>query len=383
MSRRLLFGFFVALAICLPAALPAAAADASPSPSPSPSPAAAAGAGTPLPIGDANPQDRVSFGSNIHIAAGETARDVFCMGCSVVSEGTITRDLVVLGGSADIASVVGRDAFVLGGNLHLGPKATVARDLSVVGGTSRVDPGATVGRDKTAVGFPGVGTFGPGRNSGGPDTGTVFPGTLFPGALLVLLAALALAIFPRQLAVTASLVEARPVASFGLGCVGILGGFALAILLAITVILIPVSLVLAIGILLAWVFGWAAIYLIVGNRLLAAADQKPQPFLAVIVGGAAFALLTLVPLVGIPLGLIGGSIALGAALGSRFGTRTEQGDFFAWGNRSPYFAPASALAPAPQPPAPAPPLEPAPAPSPEPAPAPTQLPPQEPPEANT
>jgi len=357
--RRLFFGFLVALAICLPAAVPAAA-DASPSPS--------AAVNTPPPVIDANPQDRVSFGSNIHIAAGETARDVFCLGCSVVSEGTVTRDLVVLGGSADITSVVGRDVFVMGGNLHLGPKATVARDLSVVGGTTTVDPGATVGRDKTAVGFPGGGTFTPSPNFGGPELGTIFP-----GALLVLLAALALALFPRQLAVTASLVEARPVASFGLGCVGILGGFALAILLAITVILIPVSLVLAIGILLAWVFGWAAIYLIVGNRLLAAADQKAQPFLAVIVGGAAFAVLSLVPLVSIPLGLIGGSIALGAALGSRFGTRTEQGDFFAWGNRSPYFVPATAAAPAAQPAAPAPP----------PPPAPTPPPPEEPPEANT
>ena len=342
MIRRLLLGFLVALALCLPAALPAAA-DASPSP--------AAAADTPLPVGDPNAQDRVSFGSNIHISAGETARDVFCMGCSVVSEGTITRDLVVLGGSADVTSVVGRDAFVMGGNMHLGPKATVARDLSVVGGTTTVDPGATVGRDKTAVGFPGgAGSFSPGHNFGGPDLGT-----LFPGALLILLAALALAMFPRHLAVTASLAESRPVASFGLGCVGILGGIALAILLAITLILIPVSLVLAIAILLAWVFGWAAIYLVVGSRLLAAADQRQQPFLAVIVGGAAFALLSLVPLVGIPVGLIGGAIALGAALGSRFGTRAEQHDFFAWGRRPAYSGSSTSLTPVPPPPTPTPP----------------------------
>ena len=245
----------------------------------------------------------------------------------------------MVGGSADIRSAIGRDAVVIGGNLHLGSRASVARDLVAVGGTSTEDPGATVGRDKTAVGFPGIGSFTSGHTFGAPDIGS-----LFPGALLVLLAALAMAIFPRQLAVTASLVEARPVASFGLGCVGILGGFALAILLAITVILIPVSLVLALGILLAWVFGWAAIYLVAGNRLLAAADQRQQPFLAVIVGGAVFALLSLVPLVSIPLGLIGGSVALGAALGSRFGTRTEQGDFFAWGSRAPYFSPTTAMA---------------------------------------
>ena len=358
MIRRLFLGLFAALAFCLPAALPVAA-DASPSP--------AAAADTPAPVGDPDAQDRVSFGSNIHIKAGESARDVFCMGCSVVSEGVITRDLVVFGGNADIQSVIGRDTFVMGGNVHLGPKATVGRDLTTVGGTSTLDPGATVGRDKTAVGGPGGGGFTPMHSFGGPDIGS-----LFPGALLVLLAALAMAIFPRQLTVTASLAEARPVVSFGLGCVGILGGFALAILLAITVILIPVSLVLTIGIALAWIFGWAGIYLVVGNRLLKAADQKPQPFLAVIVGGAVFALLSLVPLAAIPIGLIGGSIALGAALGSRFGTRAEQHDFFAWGSRSPYFAPTTAMTPVP-PDVPTPPAPP----------TPTPEPPQEPPAANT
>jgi hypothetical protein len=360
--RRLLFGFFVAVAIWLVAALPAAAADASPSPSP------ATVTDTPPPVSDANAQDRVSFGSDIHIAAGESVRDVFCMGCSVISDGTIARDLVVFGGNADIRSVVGRDAFVFGGNLHLGPKATVARDLTTVGGSSTLDPGATVGRDKTAVGTPGGGFTTGHNNFAGPDIGAIFP-----GVLLILLAALALAIFPRQLAVTASLAESRPAASFGLGCVGILGGIALAILLAITVILIPLSLVLVVGIALAWIFGWAAIYLVVGRRLLAIADQQPQPFLAVIVGGAAFAVLTLVPPLSFLVGLIAGSIALGAALGSRFGTRTEQRDFFAWGNRSLYFAPTAPMAPAPQPPPPAAP----------PPPAPTQTPPAEPPEANT
>jgi hypothetical protein len=128
-----------------------------------------------------------------------------------------------------------------------------------------------------------------------------------------------------------------------------------------------VSLVIAIGIVLAWIFGWAAIYLVVGRRLLAAADQPPQPFFAVVVGGIAFALLSLVPPVSFLIGLIGGSIALGAALGSRFGTRTEQGDFFAWGNRAAYAGPTTAMSPYP-PPTP---------------PAPTPAPPQEPPEANT
>ena len=139
---------------------------------------------------------------------------------------------------------------------------------------------------------------------------------------------------------TASLVEARPFASFGLGCFGIVAAIALAILFAITLILIPVSLVLTLAVSAAWLFGWAAIFLVVGNRFLVAADQRPQPLAAVVVGGVLFALLALIPLISIPIGLVGGSVALGAALGSRFGTRREQTDFFAFGRApAPYQPP--------------------------------------------
>ncbi len=333
MIRRALLGVVGAAALALLAALPVAALDPSPSPSPS--------SATSPSAFDEGARDQVSFGSDIHLAAGETVRDVVCIGCSVISQGIIARDLVVVGGNADILGPVGRDAVDVGGYLHLGPKASVGRDLTAVGGGSSVDPGAAVGRNRTGVGWPGTGGLDLSGFGGNP-------GGLFPSAVLVLVAVLAMAVFPRQLAVTAALVEARPIASFGLGCFGIIAAIAIATLCAITVILLPVTLLLTLATLTAWVFGWAAVYLVAGRRLLAAADRRVQPLLAVVVGGALFALLALVPLVGIALGLLGGSIALGGALGSRFGTRSEQGDFFAWGN-----APATPVAlvpPAPPPP---------------------------------
>jgi hypothetical protein len=343
--RKFLVGILAASVVGVLTVLPVAAADASPSPT----------ANTPSPaVLDQGVTDRVSFGTDIHIAAGQSARDVFCMGCSVFSEGTIARDLVVMGGNAEILGPVGRDAFVLGGHVHLGPKASVARDLNAVGGSATVDPGATVGRDRTAVGGLPVGSPG-GFGSFNPF------GSLIPGLVLIVLAMLAMTMFPRQLAVTASLVEARPFASFGLGCFGIVAAIALAILFAITLILIPVSLILTLAVSAAWLFGWAAIFLVVGNRFLVAADQRPQPLAAVVVGGVLFALLALIPLISIPIGLVGGAVALGAALGSRFGTRREQTDFFAFGRAPAPYQPT-------YPPAPHPPV---------------QMPPQDPPEANT
>ena len=101
-------------------------------------------------------------------------------------------------------------------------------------------------------------------------------------------------------------------------------------------------------------------------RLLSRLRYHLAVFFAVIAGGIAFALLSLVPLAGIPIGLIGGAIALGAALGSRFGTRAEQQDFFAWGPRPAYRSASTAMTPPPAPP-----------------PTPTQTPPQPPGEGNT
>jgi len=261
------------------------------------------------------------------VQPGQLNRDVFCLGCSVtvLPGASVGRDLVVFGGTADVEGSVGRDAFVLGGMLHLGSSASVNRDAVVMGGHSEITPGAHVGRDQTSFGSPGGG-FTPG-----------FPSqpSIFPGVFVVALAILALLVFPRQLEVTAALVEARPGASLGLGCLALVAAVAGAILLAVTVILIPVSLAIALLVGAAWLFGWAAIYLVTGRRLLAALDQRATPLVAVAVGGAFFVLLGLIPVVGALLVFFGGAVALGAAAGSRFGTRREQTDFFAWRTPAP------------------------------------------------
>ena len=360
MARRLFLSAFAAIALALLGATAALAADATPSP------AAPSAAPTP-PSGDLAAEgnrDRVSFGSSLTIRPGEQVRDVFCMGCSVTVEpgAQVTRDLVVFGGHAEILGMVGRDATAVGGSLSLGPKAAVGRDTVAIGGSSEIAPGAQVGRDHTSVGFPGngfSGTFGAGN---GPPGNDAFH--LFPGIVAVVIAVLLLLFFPSQLQTTASLMEARPGASFGLGCLGVVAAVILAFLFGITVILLPVSLVISIVVVGGWLFGWAALYLVLGRRLVAAAtEHPPRPLIAVVAGGAVFLLLGLVPVAGVLVGLIGGSVALGAALGSRFGTRTDQSDLFSWRTARPQpasWAVAQTPPPAPPPMPPTPPTPPTP-----------------------
>jgi hypothetical protein len=264
-------------------------------------------------------RDVISFGSDLRIAAGESVpRDVFCMGCHVVVEGTVGRDVVVMGGDADIRGQVGRDVFVLGGHLKLGSNSSVGRDAIAMGGHLDRDPGSQVGRDAMS-GVPVGFSFGLGW------LGVAYVFRLASSLVLFILAVLLAALFPKQVEATSVLLEHRLGTSFGLGCLGVIGGTALATIFAVTVILLPLSLAISVGLFAAWLLGWTALLGVVGRRILAMSERKGSALAALLAGGLVLGALSLVPVLGLLVGLLAGTVALGAALGSRFGTRPMGG----------------------------------------------------------
>jgi hypothetical protein len=137
---------------------------------------------------------------------------------------------------------------------------------------------------------------------------------------ILLLALLILLFFPRQLQATGLTLEQRPLESFGLGCGGVIAGIALAVLFAITIIFSPVSFLIITAMTAAWLFGWAAIFLITGQRLLHSTHRPQELVPALLLGGAIVGILANVPFLNILVILIGGSFALGSVIYSRFGT---------------------------------------------------------------
>jgi hypothetical protein len=293
-------------------------------------------------------QDLVSAGSDISLGPHDTVgRDVVCFGCNVdVNGAQVGRDLVAFGGNVTISGGrVGRDVFALGGNVSLHGHAFVGRDANAAGGNLSIQDQSWVGRDASA--FGGDVSIGPQAHTGTaassvagppaprwhnmPFTLGSFPapwlffwtlGALVPAFGFVLLSILLLLIFPRQVAATGLLAQKQPVASFGLGCLGVVVAMALAVLFAVTLVLIPVSLLLLLAIGAAWVLGWTAIFLVAGRRIVAAVrPDGSDPLPALLVGGVVLSLLWIVPVVNLLVGIIGGCVAIGAALGSRFGTR--------------------------------------------------------------
>ena len=167
-------------------------------------------------------------------------------------------------------------------------------------------------------------------------------GSLAPAFGFVLLSVLLLVIFPRQVAATGVLAQRQPVASFGLGCLGLVVAVAMAVLFALTLVLIPVAFLLLLAVVAAWLLGWTAIFLVAGRRLVAAVrPEGSDPLPALLVGGLVLSLLWIVPVLNVLVGVVGGCVAVGAALGSRFGTRMPGERLFGAPPRPPVVPPPS------------------------------------------
>ncbi len=292
--KRIILSLTLAAGFALGALVPAAAADDSTS-----------------------SNDQVTFGGNIVIPAGQTHHgDLVAFGGNIEVDGTVTQDLVAFGGNVVVNGRVERDVVVAGGTLTLGPESYVGRDVSFAGGSLNRMPGAFVGRNVVQ----GNGRFDP-RMFRHLGPGTDLPSVVFgvvTGLGILVLALIILLFFPTHLQTAASVVERRPVETFALGCGGTIAGIVLSVLLVITLVLPFVVL----GVLtVAWLFGWAAIFLLIGQRLLQSM-QRPQELVpALLVGGVLVVILANIPVLNVLVLLIGGSVALGAALLSRFGTQ--------------------------------------------------------------
>ena len=300
------------------ALLLAVPADATPSPPPAP--ASAPPAASPGTVSGS----LSLFGGDFTIPAGEVREgNVTVYGGSGDVLGTVTHDLRVFGGSVYVDGHVGHDVIMFGGSVQLGPDADVGHDVTVVGGSMERDPGARVGHSVTEGGF-----------SSDLVAGALpsLPSLPRPGSFdlqfgiglavgVVLVALLLQLFFPRQVATARDALEDRPFASLGFGCLTAVAGVLLAALLGVTVILLPVTAAIAVAMTAGWLLGLAGVIVLIGQRLTAALRIDVGPVVALLLGGVLVAVLVNVPLLGGLFGLLIGSMALGAVVLTRFGTR--------------------------------------------------------------
>ncbi|WP_254768109.1 bactofilin family protein [Salinilacihabitans rarus] len=248
----------------------------------------------------------VSAGAG-HVEVGETAR--------------IGGDLAVGAGYLSVDGAVDGDVRAGAETIVLGPNADVAGEFRYDAGEFTEDPAASVGGGvvhDASLGGNGVGTV---------EVFTV-PPWLVTGYELVaslLLGAVLLAVFPSFSSGVASRVADDPVTSGGVGVLTLIGVPVALVLVALTVVGIPLTVLGAFGFALAvWV---AVVYgqYAVGAWALGLADRENR-WLALAVGLVGFAVLGAVPFLGGLLEFVAFLLGLGAlALGLRDAFRERRG----------------------------------------------------------
>ena len=253
--------------------------------------------------------ERVVFGHSLNIGADETVDKA-----------------VAIGGSLTIAGHVRRDAVAIGGSVTLLPNARVEGDVVSIGGEVSVAEGATVEGDYVSLGGAIPTTVGSMTRwvVGGPHMFSVlgFAARLARAALLFVIAVLIAVAFPGALMRIVTYLVNRPGLS-ALGGLALLLGFVpLCVLLAVTIIgipLIPVAVILLVALFL---FGFTVSAAWLGEKLPVSQEHR-TPSKSVAWGAAILVVVSLIPWIGTAALIIVAAMAAGATMLSRFGRRAE------------------------------------------------------------
>jgi hypothetical protein len=258
---------------------------------------------------------------------------------SIENQSIVEGDVVVLGGIVTIDGEVEGNVAGIGGVVNLDKNAVIHGDLLTLAASLNQDQDAVVmGNVIDNVDFPALALL--------PQTFdipsyTFFQPTVAPEISLLwrifwfvfrtllwgALAALVVLILPNQTEVTSNTIAGKPILSGGLGLVTVIIAPVILIILAITCIFSPVSLLGAFVLAVAWIFGIIAIGLEIGQRIAKVSNREWA--LPVLAGIGTIGLVFIVDGIGllVPPGgwfLRGfvGIFGLGAVLLTRFGTQS-------------------------------------------------------------
>jgi hypothetical protein len=279
-------------------------------------------------------EDKVVFGDTYTLASGDTlSGNLLIVGGTVTLErdSTVTGDVAIMGGTLDILGKVNGGVNAMGGTVFLGDTAHVNGDVTTLGATIHRADNAVIGGSLINGGLrPGdihipYTFFRPGLFADvfAPISGILkFIGSTLSMAALAMLVVL---MFPNATRRVANAVTAQPAISGGIGLLTVAVLPALLVILLITIILSPVSILGMLAFAVAILFGWFAIGMEAGRRFLQLFKTEWNPALTAGLGTLLLSVVTFA-LVGVPcLGAIVttvlGIIGLGGVIVTRFGTQ--------------------------------------------------------------
>jgi hypothetical protein len=224
-------------------------------------------------------EDRIVHGGSLVIGENETVHDVTVFGGSLDIKGTVTGNMTVFGGSCHVrkgAHVVG-NATALGGSIDVDDGAQVDGDVGVVGGSLDRHKGSKInGRVHKGEDIE-IGS----ASSGGKSLLREVSDATTRAAMLFVFGAVLFALAGQRMNTLRVETASRPMRAFALGIVGGLVFLMSCVLIAITIIGIPVAIVLLLGGIFAAYAGICAVLATIGKALIGHKSDNPHVHLLV------------------------------------------------------------------------------------------------------
>lgn len=277
--------------------------------------------------------DQIVIANTYRLAAGDELIGNLAVigGTATLDEGsTMTGDVFLTGGTLTVSGTVNGDFIAIGGAINIEDTADINGNISLIGATIKKSPLAEINGEITEQSpkFFDFNLSDP-KALNFPFTAKTSILTKMLQASLQALAMAALAVIlglllPQQLKRVADTISAEPLVTGGVGLLSVVVVPILLVLLTITIILIPVTILGTLLIGFAVLFGWIAIGYEIGQRLAVLFKTTWHPSIAAGIGvlllGLVTGFATLIPCIGWLIGVIVAILGLGAVVISRFGS---------------------------------------------------------------
>jgi cytoskeletal protein CcmA (bactofilin family) len=290
---------------------------------------------------------KIIFGDNFTLKSGEELNGdlvIFGGNVTVEKDADLNGNLVVFGGTVSSNGNLNGDVVIFGGQIALDENAVVTGDVVTIGGQLEQAEGAEIKGEVVHNISPDIqipnGQFPPDVNP--PKININYnpfwtvAGIFYRAVIVAALAMLLVVFLKPQMENVSHAIVSQPVMSGGVGLLTVFGGpisiVVVALVMVITLILIPVAALVvfvgALAIALAWLFGIIALGNEVGERFTQSINQSWAPaftagfgtFLLMLIGGA----IGQIPCFGWLFVALIGLVGIGAAVMTRFGTRPVQ-----------------------------------------------------------
>lgn len=281
--------------------------------------------------------DEIIFGTSFTLHDGEALNgNLLSFGGDITLEegSVITGDVVMFGGSLDAGGEIVGGINTFGSIISLLQSANIGSDVIMIGTNFHREDGARIGGKlitennlQTISNLPfNIVPHLPGIRDLGPWVAWDWLWFLFRMFLWALLGLLLAMFFLKPLEQTSSTVISQPILSWGVGTLTLILLPVMFLALAVTIILIPITLVGFLALMITCFFGWVAIGFEVGRNLNHQLHQQWTPVVSTSIGTfvlslIAFGTAKLVPCIGLLVPIVIFPVGFGAVIMTRFGTR--------------------------------------------------------------